>query len=70
MILQPHNDAFRTMRRMCAPLMGTHQYLEFVPFIEQATHEFLRRLTTNTDGSAVWDHLHWCANSMLTSTKD
>jgi len=44
---------------MCAPLMGTYQYLAFVPYIERATHEFLRRLSVNTGENSVKDHLHW-----------
>lgn len=48
------------MRRMYTPLTSPRQVLSFVPLVEHATHGFLRRLRSATDGSAVMDLLRWC----------
>ena len=53
------------MRRMYTPLTSPRQVLSFVPLVERATHELLRKVSASTDGSTVPEHLQWCATALV-----
>ena len=54
------------MRRMYTPLNSPRQALSFVPLIERATHEFLRKVSSNTDSSTVMVLLRLCVTRRST----
>jgi len=58
--MESHNDKFRAMRRMYTPLTSPSQVLSFLPLVERATHEFLRKVSASTDGASVIKLLRWC----------
>jgi len=69
-VMQPYNDALRAMRRMCTPLTSPRQVTSFIPLVEGSTHEFLRKVSTSTDGATIKDFLRWYGDCLFSVVAD